>query len=47
LEAARWALTAHNMQNFEILIIDDRKVLEKIGNIKSRVSETFIRENYR
>jgi len=46
LEAARWAPTAHNMQNFEILIVDDKKVLEKIGNIKSRVSETFIRENY-
>ena len=46
LEAARWAPTAHNMQNFEILIVDDKKVLEKIGNIKSRVSEVFIRENY-
>ena len=46
LEAARWSPTAHNMQNFEILIVDDKKVLEKIGNIKSRVSETFIRENY-
>ena len=46
LEAARWAPTAHNMQNFEILIVDDKKVLEKIGNIKSRVSEAFIRENY-
>jgi nitroreductase len=46
LEAARWAPTAHNMQNFEILLIDDKKVLEKIGNIKSRVSAAFIRENY-
>ena len=46
LEAARWAPTAHNMQNFDILVIDDKKVLERIGNIKSRVSETFIRENY-
>jgi nitroreductase len=46
LEAARWAPTAHNMQNFEILLIDDKKVLNKIGNIKSRVSEAFIRENY-
>ena len=46
LEAARWAPTAHNMQNFEILLIDDKKILEKIGNIKSRVSATFIRENY-
>jgi len=46
LDAARWAPTAHNMQNFEVLIVDDRKILDKIGNIKSRVSEAFIRENY-
>jgi nitroreductase len=46
LEAARWAPTAHNMQNFEILLIDDKKILEKIGNIKFRVSAAFIRENY-
>jgi nitroreductase len=46
LEAARWAPTAHNMQNFEILVVDDKKVLEQIGKIKSRVSEAFIRENY-
>jgi nitroreductase len=45
IEAARWAPTAHNMQNFEILVVDDKKVLEKIGNIKSQVSEAFIREN--
>jgi nitroreductase len=46
LEAGRWAPTAHNMQNFEIIVVDDIKVLEAIGNIKSTVSETFIRENY-
>ena len=46
LEAARWAPTAHNMQNFEILVVDDKEVLEKIGKIKSHVSEAFIRENY-
>jgi len=46
LEAARWAPTAHNMQNFEVLVVEDKEVLEKIGKIKSRVSETFIRENY-
>jgi len=46
LEAARWAPTAHNMQNFEILVVDGEEVLEKIGKIKSRVSEAFIRENY-
>jgi len=46
LEAAKWSPTAHNMQNFDIIVIDDKAVLEKIGNIKSRISEEFLRENY-
>ncbi|WXG44518.1 MAG: nitroreductase family protein [Promethearchaeati archaeon SRVP18_Atabeyarchaeia-1] len=46
LEASRWAPTAHNMQNFEILVVDDKEVLEKLGNIKSRISVEFLRENY-
>jgi nitroreductase len=46
LEAARWAPTAHNMQNFEIIVVDDNNKLEKLGNIKSRISEDFLRENY-
>ena len=46
LEAARWTPTAHNMQNFEIIVVDDKAVLEKIGNIKSRISGEFLRENY-
>jgi nitroreductase len=46
LEAGKWAPTAHNMQNFDALIIDDKEVLEKIGNIKSHISEEFLRENY-
>jgi nitroreductase len=46
LEAARWAPTAHNMQNFEIIVVNDKKVLDEIGAIKSTVSEIFIRENY-
>ncbi len=46
LEAGRWAPTAHNMQNFEIIVVDDKKVLGAIGRIQSTVSETFIRENY-
>jgi nitroreductase len=47
LEAAKWTPTAHNMQNFDVIIIDDKAVLEKIGNIKSRISEEFLRENYK
>jgi hypothetical protein len=46
LEAGRWAPTAHNMQNFEIIVVDNKKLMESIGNIKRSISETFIRENY-
>jgi len=46
LEAGRWTPTAHNMQNYEIIVVNDNKVLESIANIKRPVSETFIRENY-
>jgi nitroreductase len=46
LEAGRWAPTAHNMQNFEIIVVDDKKILEEIGNIKSTISDVFIQENY-
>jgi len=46
LEAARWAPTPHNMQNFEILVIDDQDILTKLGSIESRVTEDFLQENY-
>jgi nitroreductase len=46
LEAARWAPTAHNMQNFDIVVVDDKKVLEGIESIERPISETFVRENY-
>lgn len=46
LEAARWAPTAHNMQNFEIIVVDDEAALAAIGAIRSEPSETFLRENY-
>jgi len=45
LEAGRWAPTAHNMQNFQIIIVDDKKVLDAIEKIETMVSETFIQEN--
>ena len=47
LEAARWTPTAHNMQNFEIIVVDDEKILRSIEKIKRPISETFIRENYK
>ncbi len=46
LEAARWAPTPHNMQNFEVIVVDDENQLRKLGNIKFRISEDFLRENY-
>jgi nitroreductase len=46
LEAGVWAPTAHNMQNYEIIVLDNIKVLTKIGNIKSKISEAFLKENY-
>ena len=46
LEAGRWSPTAHNMQNFEIVVVDDKKLLQAIGAIRHPVSEVFIRENY-
>jgi nitroreductase len=46
LEAGRWAPTAHNMQNFEIVVIDDRALLDALSAIKRPLSEAFIRENY-
>lgn len=47
IEAARWAPSAHNMQNFEIIVIDDKEVIKAIGQIESTISEEFIRENFK
>ena len=46
LEAARWAPTPNNMQNFEVVVIDDKERLEAIGKIPAEMSEPFLRENY-
>jgi len=46
LEAARWSPTAHNMQNFEIIVVDDKSLLKKLGDLKSPVSRAFILENH-
>lgn len=47
LEAASWAPTAHNMQNFEIIVVDDAARLAAIGAIESTISAAFLRENFR
>jgi nitroreductase len=41
LDAARWSPTAHNMQNFEIIIVDDKQRLGAISAIHLPPSETF------
>jgi len=46
LEAASWAPTAHNMQNFEVIVVDDEATLNSIGRVRGGTSEDFIRENY-
>jgi nitroreductase len=46
LEAARWAPTAHNMQNFEVVVVDDRRVLHELSNVESEASQVFVEENY-
>jgi len=45
LEGARWAPTAHNMQNFEIVVVDDRATLEALAEVRTEPSEVFIEEN--
>lgn len=46
LEAGRWAPTAHNMQNFDIMVVDDPAVLEAIARLRNPISMEFVRENY-
>jgi nitroreductase len=41
LEAARWAPTANNMQNFEILLVDAKDRLDAIAKIPAEMSEAF------
>jgi nitroreductase len=45
LDAARWAPTAHNLQNFEIITVDDHKCLAELCAIQLPPMETFIRRN--
>jgi len=47
LEAATWGPTAHNMQNFEVVVVDDKSVLAELGKMDSPVTSAFIQENYR
>ncbi len=46
LEAARWTPSAHNMQNWEIVAVDDPAVLARLAQAERPISEAFIKENY-
>jgi nitroreductase len=46
LDGARWAPTAHNMQNFQVVVVDDRGLLEELSSIEGETSQAFIDENY-
>jgi nitroreductase len=46
LEAARWAPTPSNMQNFEVLLVDDAEQLKRIFQIPTDMSENYLRENF-
>ena len=45
LEAGRWAPTAHNMQNFDLMVVDDPKVLESLGDLRTTITKDFLKEN--
>jgi nitroreductase len=46
LEAARWAPTPNNMQNFEVLVVDDPEQLKRICAIPDDLPERYLRENF-
>ena len=46
LEAAAWAPTAHNMQNFEIIAVDDPEILRRLSELEYSPSPAFVMENY-
>ena len=45
LTAASWAPTAHNMQNFEVVAVDDPLLVKALGALKNPFSRTFFHEN--
>ena len=46
LRAATWAPTAHNMQNFEFVVVRDKSLLQRLSELQSAASPEFIKENY-
>ncbi|SFS18145.1 Nitroreductase [Granulicella pectinivorans] len=46
LQAAQWAPTPTNMQNFEMIVVNSADQLDAIGKIPADMSEQFLRETY-
>lgn len=46
LEALRWAPTAHNMQNYEVVAVDDEALLAELAMLRPAVTADFLRESY-
>jgi nitroreductase len=44
VEAARWAPTAHNQQNFELVIVDDPAVIDELGELRAPVSRAYVED---
>jgi nitroreductase len=47
LESARWAPTAYNMQNFQVVVVDDRKLLDDLSRIVTEAPAGFVDKTYR
>ena len=46
LEAARWAPTPNNMQNFELVVVDDPEQLQRICAIPDDLPQRYLRESF-
>jgi nitroreductase len=47
LESARWAPTAYNMQNFQVVVVDDPRVLNDLSIIVTEAPAGFVDKTYR
>jgi nitroreductase len=45
VEAARWAPSAYDMQNFQLVVVEDKAVLAELGAICAPVSPLFVAES--
>ena len=44
VDAARWSPTPHNMQNFELIVVDDPARLSELGSLHAPISPEFVKE---